>query len=166
MIITIDGMDISIPQRIEINEWDTDFMHLFGLPEVTLSKFGWDYIYSNVPYINAILNAQRSGKLAIPYVKLFTEKGGYGGIGFGCKYATIKIQGYGGGWSLLASIEPKNLVHYDMSKLSKLMPSSVGFGGIDWNKYRNKNGIISDSKKIQFLTDLIKYKTKHATSQH
>ena len=137
----------------------TDFMHLFDMKEIDLEMRSLDYICSNNPYINAILNAQINGSLNIPYVELIAKRGGFSHISFSRKYAIIHIQGYGGGASLLASIEIKNLVYYDMTKLSKIMISHREFGGIDWGKYRNKKGIIDDSKKIKFLTDLIKHKT-------
>lgn len=160
----IDELMLINRQKNNLYKWDTDFMHLFDLPEVELQeiKYGDGLNFSNVTYINTLLNYQENGQLIIPYVKIITGRDIQIRFDFICEYSNIFLQGYGGGCSMYAQIKTKDLVHYDMTKLSKY----IGYGKFNWNKYKNKKGIIDDSKKIQFLTDLIKYKTKNATSKH
>lgn len=142
----------------------TDFMHLFELPEVEIVDVtnADTYFYSTNKYVNAVMNMSSAKMIDIPYVEFGFGKRDYYNFSFDSNYAQVLLYEYGFNNYLYAMIKPKDLVNYNMSELSKMIETTYHF---KWDKYRNKKGIIDDSKKIEFLTDIIKYKSKYQCNQ-
>ena len=150
--------------RLESGElkYKTDFMHLFGLPEVNLVETSPRYVISSNEYVDMCVNMFMYGLIKIPHLKV---KNGRGLECFDFKkdFVEISLHLYGSNCHILGYIKPKHLINYDMTKIAERTFTTIHF---NWDKYKNRKGIIDDIGKLKFLNDLLTHKTKtNATSK-
>jgi hypothetical protein len=98
--------------------------------------------------------------ISIPYVEIYNKRG-VSSYDLKKDYIEIPLHYYGSNCCIVAMINPKDLINYDMTKICKEVHTTIHF---TWDKYKNRQGVITEIGKLKFLNDILKQKA-NATSK-
>ena len=139
-------------------QYKTAFMHLFDMPEVDV--IDTRSIASDNEYVNMVMGMFYNELISIPYVEIYNKRG-VSSYDLKKDYIEIPLHYYGSNCCIVAMINPKDLINYDMTKICKEVHTTIHF---TWDKYKNRQGVITEIGKLKFLNDILKQKA-NATSK-
>jgi hypothetical protein len=139
-------------------QYKTAFMHLFDMPEVDV--IDTRSIASDNEYVNMVMGMFYNELISIPYVEIYNKRG-VSSYDLKKDYIEIPLHYYGSNCCIVAMINPKDLINYDMTKICKEVYTTIHF---TWDKYKNRQGVITEIGKLKFLNDILKQKA-NATSK-
>jgi hypothetical protein len=139
-------------------QYKTAFMHLFDMPEVDV--IDTRSIASDNEYVNMVMGMFYNELISIPYVEIYNRRG-LSYYDLKKDYIEIPLHYYGSNCCIVAMINPKDLINYDMTKICKEVHTTIHF---TWDKYKNRQGVITEIGKLKFLIDILKQKA-NATSK-
>jgi hypothetical protein len=139
-------------------QYRTAFMHLFDMTEVDV--IDTRSIASGNKYVNMVMGMFYNELISIPYVEIYNRRG-LSYYDLEKDYIEIPLHNYGSDCNIIAMINPKDLINYDMTKICKEVRTTMHF---TWDKYKNRQGVITEIGKLKFLNDILKQKA-NATSK-
>jgi hypothetical protein len=117
-------------------------------------------IASDNEYVNMVMGMFYNELISIPYVEIYNKRG-VSSYDLKKDYIEIPLHYYGSNCCIVAMINPKDLINYDMTKICKEVHTTIHF---TWDKYKNRQGVITEIGKLKFLNDILKQKA-NATSK-
>jgi hypothetical protein len=133
-------------------QYRTAFMHLFDMTEVDV--IDTRSIASDNEYVNMVMGMFYNELISIPYVEIYNKRG-VSSYDLKKDYIEIPLHYYGSNCCIVAMINPKDLINYDMTKICKEVHTTIHF---TWDKYKNRQGVITEIGKLKFLNDILKQK--------
>jgi hypothetical protein len=135
-------------------QYKTAFMHLFDMPEVDVIESPLTCCASSNNYVNMVMSMFYNELISIPYVEIYNRRG-LSYYDLKKDYIEIPLHNYGSDCNIIAMINPKDLINYDMTKICKEVYTTIHF---TWDKYKNRQGVITEIGKLKFLNDILKQK--------